>query len=551
MIERIQRIARPGAFAALILCLLVPLAWNRIFPAFEGGAVNVQLTMMRPDDEIEAPESSMRAVRTEFTTRGNEQLLAFAFDLERAGRFSVYGISSNRDAKPLDLRMNGRSVSTTAFYQKTGSMRGDFEKHLIARAVPLVAGENAVSIAGPRAMNRTIFLELRREAPLRPLRFAALFLAAAGLLAVRRFVSQGFPLRPRARLAVAALAYAAGLAALPAALLALSNGHLVPLGEKDPVKTRRLRLLEEHLRSEEHRRAREEKFSVFVMGDSTHYWSLPPSHHMISALENALPEGEKDEIAFYGIAGGALDAFDFYLLANRIAPERPDVMVVPVGLRSFSDWWLHNEGYRFHGLDHYLQPSELLRAWNLSVAGREIPLVGWVLRRLDARFFDGRAAHLLRGGKVFFESESERLQQGISETLLASWEPVSKEVQMKAIRRYRRWNTDIAEDHPLLRAYRLIDDLAARHGILVLYYTEQVNVEAQRKKGKDLRVRENFATIERAVAGDPGVHFLTLSDENPPEMFSDDIDHLTPEGITGVAAAITREIVELKQSKPD
>jgi hypothetical protein len=81
----------------------------------------------------------------------------------------------------------------------------------------------------------------------------------------------------------------------------------------------------------------------------------------------------------------------------------------------------------------------------------------------------------------------------------------------------------------------------------VLYYTEQVNVEAQRKKGKDLRVRENFAVIEDAIARDAGVRFLMLSDENPPEMFSDDIDHLTPEGIADVAAAIAREIVALER----
>jgi len=532
--------------AALILCLLVPLGWNWLFPAFEGAAVDVQLTAMRPDDAIEAPESSVRAVRTAFNSRRNEQFLEFAFDLERGGRYSVYGISSNRDAQPLDLRMNGRSVSTMAFYEKTGSMRGDFEKHLIARSVSLVAGENVASIAGPRAMNRTVFLELRREAPLHPLRYAALFLAAAGLLAVRRFAALKFPLSPRVRLAAAALAYAMGMAMVPAALLVLSDGHLVPLGEKDPVKTRRIRLLEEYLRSEEHRRAREEKFTVFVMGDSTHYWSLPASHHMLSALNDALPEGEKDRIAFYGIAGGALDAFDFYLLANRVARERPDVLVIPVGLRSFSDWWLHNEGYRFHELDHYLQPSEFLRAWNLSVAGREISLVGWVLRRLDAGFFDGRAAHLLRGAKVFFEAESDRLQQQISGALLASWEPVPRAVQLRAIPRFRRWNTHITADHPLLRAYRLIDDLAARNGIDVLYYTEQVNIEAQRKKGRDLRVRENFAAIEGAIAGDPGVHFLDLSDENPPEMFSDDLDHLTPEGISRVAAAIVREVTAIE-----
>jgi hypothetical protein len=547
MVERIQRIASPGATVALILCLLFPLVWNRFFPAFEGDAANIQLTMTRPDDEIEVPGSSMRAVRKEFTTQRNEQFLAFAFELERAGRYSIYGISSNRDANPLDLRMNGRSVSTTAFYQKTGSLRNDFEKHLIARAVSLVAGENVASIAGVRARNRTVFLELRREAPLHPLRYAALFMALACLLAVRRFVSLKFPLPPRARLAAAALAYAAVLAAFPAALLALSDGHLVPLGEKDPVKSRHRRLLEEHLRSEKHRRAREEKFSVFVMGDSTHYWLLPDPL-MLPLLERALPAGEKDEIALYGIAAGALNAFDFYLLLNRIARERPDVVVIPVSLRSFSDWWLHDRGNRFSGFDHYLQPAEFLRAWNLSVAGREVPLVGWLLRRLDARCFDRRAAQLLRGGKVFFESESERLRRGISETVLAAWEPVSEEVQLKANPRYRRWNTDIAVDHPLLPVYRLINDLAARHGIEVLYYTEQVNVEAQREKGKDLRVRENFAVIESAIAGDAGVHFLMLSDEIPPEMFSDDLDHLTPKGIAGVAAAIAREIAALKRT---
>ena len=64
-----------------------------------------------------------------------------------------------------------------------------------------------------------------------------------------------------------------------------------------------------------------------------------------------------------------------------------------------------------------------------------------------------------------------------------------------------------------------------------------------------LRVFGDAAKRMFAVAGDPGVHFLTLCDENPPEMFSDDIDHLTPEGIAGVAASIVREIVTLKQSR--
>jgi hypothetical protein len=549
MVERIERIARPGAMVALILCLLFPLAWNWLFPSFEGDVTNVQLTMVRPDDEIEVPEPSIRAVRKAFKRRQKEELLAYAFPLERAGRYSVYGISSNRSARPIDLRVNGRIVSATAFYQKTGSMRHDFEKHLIARAVPFVAGENVVAIVGSRAMNRTVFLTLRREVPLGGLRYVALFLAAALVLAARRFAVVRFALPSRAHLAVAVLLYATGLFGLPAALFALSDGHLVPLGEKDPIKTHRLRYLEDYLRSEDHRRAKEEKFTVFVMGDSTHYWSLPRIHWMVPELQRALPEDVKDDIAIYGLAGGALNAFDFYLLLNRIVREEPDVVVIPVGLRSFSEFWLHDEGYRFHGMDHYLLASEIPRSWNLSVAGRKIQLVGWMLRRLDASLFDGRAAHLLRGAKVFFENESERIEDRIEETALASWEPVPAELELAMIPNYPRWNTDIARDHPLLEAYALINDLAARRGTLVLYYTEQINVEAQREKGRDLRIRENFAVIERAIAGGPNVHFLMLSDRNPPEMFSDDVDHMTPEGIASVAAAIVREIAALERAK--
>jgi hypothetical protein len=549
MFERIRIFARPGWLVAVALCLLFPLLWNRVFPVFEGEAVSVQLTAVRPNDAIEKPEPSTRALEKASHSRKNEQLIVWGFELERAGRYSVYGISSNRGARPLALRVNGRSTSGTAFFQKTGSMRADFERHLIARAVAFAAGENTLSLAGARVANRTLFLELRREVPLGASRYFALGVAAALVLAARGFAIARSRPRPRVRLAAAVLLYAFGLLALPAALHAVSGGHLAPLGEKDPIKTVRLRFLEDHLRSESHRKARAEKFSVFVMGDSTHYWSLPRKHWMVPVLNRALPEEVRDDVALYGLAGGALNAFDFYLLLNRIVREEPDLVVIPVGSRSFSEWWLHDEGYRFHGMDHYLGFGEFLRSWKLSVAGREITLVGWLLRRADASLFDGGVGHLLRGAKVFFEKEHERIRYGIWREHFASWAPVPAEAQLALVPKHPRWNTHIAEDHPLLRAYRLINGLAARHGIEVLYYSEQINEEAQREKGRELRVRENFAVIERAVAGAPGVHFLMLSDRNPREMFSDDIDHMTPDGIASVAAELAREIVARERAK--
>ena len=96
-----------------------------------------------------------------------------------------------------------------------------------------------------------------------------------------------------------------------------------------------------------------------------------------------------------------------------------------------------------------------------------------------------------------------------------------------------------------LDVIRRINDFAARQQIQVLYYTVQANVEAQRELGRDLRIGENFTTLERAIGFGPGVHFLRLVDHNPRAMFSDHVDHLTPDGIATVAAALAAEIAAL------
>jgi hypothetical protein len=257
----------------------------------------------------------------------------------------------------------------------------------------------------------------------------------------------------------------------------------------------------------------------------------------------------RDDVEIYGISGGALNAFDFYLLLNRIVHEDPDLIVVPVGLRSFSEFWLHNDAYRYPGMDHYLAPSELLRARNLSVAGRDVSFVPWSLRRADAAWFAGRGARLLRGAKVYFENERDRVEEGLAAAAFASWEPVSEEFLLALQPQHPRWNLDIRADHSLMEAFRRINDLAARHGISILYYTVQINVEDQRERGRDIRIHANYAVIEEAIARGPGVHFLNLAEENPREMFSDHVDHLTPEGIAGVAAELAQEILAIEAAK--
>jgi hypothetical protein len=540
MFERFRNTARPAVIVGVLFSVLFPSLWNSVFPVLEGAPVVVQLTRLRPKAEFEIPTGTIRARPIPAAGGVTDESLVVGFPLERAGRYSVHGISSNRAAQPMALRVNGHPASATAFFQRTGSKRSDFERHRIATGVAFVAGANTLGLKGPT--DRTLLLELRHEVPLDPFRWLLLFSAAIALLGFRRLIISNLVLPPPLRIGTAVVLFGAGLCAFPLALDRISGGALAPLGRKDPVKTMRLRVMEEGFASAGLQHESGGKFRVFVMGDSTHYWSLPRSKRMVPALQRALAKRGSDNIEVAGLAGGALNAVDFYLLMNRVVRERPDLVVIPVGTRSFSDWWLYNEGYRFHEMDHYPSFIELMRARKLSVAGRELEVVGWGLRGLDAGFYDGRVAHLLRGAKVWFDAEKDRVAYLVTRRLFGS----DAVIRSFSAPDRERWISAVDDDHPLFEAYRLINDLALRNGIEVLYYSEPANEAAQRLKGRELNLERNFAVIERKISNSPGVRFLRLADRNSPAMFSDDVDHLTRAGIEVVAGAIADEIERMQ-----
>ena len=59
----------------------------------------------------------------------------------------MYGIASNSISEPVHLSVNGHQTTAMAFYQRTGSKRRDFETHLLARGVDLLAGDNEVRLS--------------------------------------------------------------------------------------------------------------------------------------------------------------------------------------------------------------------------------------------------------------------------------------------------------------------------------------------------------------------------------------------------------------------
>lgn len=540
--EPIRQLASPGGVVAIALCLLFPFVWDRFDPALEAETTTVMLTPKRPRVQLDVPDSAIHAVAGQSRDFGPRTVKQFRFALPNGGRFSLYGVSSSSVVQPVNVLVNEQLVSTTAFYQRTGSYRKGFETHLLARGVRFDAGQNHIALSGDWLKPRTFAVGLRREVPLNPGRYAALFAVAAVVVLLRSVIASRLQLGARARLTVAILAYAGIVfAGFPAALWLGSDGDLSALGESDPPKVVALREFDRTLRSPEHLESLRERFSVAVLGDSTHVFALPKHARMLPTLARSLPE--QDAYYWFGTAGGAYSAFDFYLLANAMKNEPPDLVVAPVSLRSFAPAWFLNPGYRVRDLDHYLALSELWRSRSLSVGGRDVPVGGWVLRGTDAVLFAGDAERLLRGAKIFARLETERHASRFAARLGWSFNEELPE------ERFSGWEPHIAADHEMFDAFRLLNDLAARTGFEILYYTVQPNAQAQMARGRDIRVWENFELIERQITGAPGIHFLALREPIPQPMYRDDIDHLHPQGIEHVAAQIARKVAEIRASR--
>lgn len=519
---------------SLALCLLFPPLWNSLLPHPLGEPITVVLTPPHPDDALELPADRIEARRLPSSREQQAPSRSFAFELDRAGRYSIYGISSHVSSSPLVLQIDGARISKRAFDADTGSRHGNFERQRIATGVDLQRGRHRVQLQGPHLSVRTFVLALQREAPLGPLRYLGLAAVAGLLLAVRSWLART-RLSPRARLAAVAVFAVAppGLALL--GVWKVCGPALVSANPSDVGKLERLAELESDLDSVAHRDPGI-RYSVAVLGDSTHFFSLDPRNGMRPSLERALRPSERERIDIYGVAARAFSAFDYYLLVNRLVDARPDLVVIPVNARSFGEEWIASAAHEFTPIERYLRIDELRAAPDEPVGRREL---GWervLIRRLDEALAGGRISLLLRGLRRHLRAE---LLLAAENTFpLHLFHPLPS--QPLPI-----WPIAIAPDHPMLAYFRAINRLAARHGIEVLYYTVQTNLEAVAESGSPPDLQGLYASVEREIAHAPGIHFLDLAGSNPRWMFSDASEHLNERGMRMVSQRIARRISEL------
>jgi hypothetical protein len=529
----------PALWLSLAVCLAFPPVWNGLVPHHVGEPIAIALTPPHPDDALELPPDRIEARALPVAPEARATTRRFAFALDRPGRYSLYGISSHVVSAPLLLRLDGERISTRAFDAGTGSRHRDFTRRRIAAGVELRGGEHRVALQGSHLSVRTFALELRREAPLGPARYLGLAVVAGLLLAARRWWVRT-PLRPRARLVATA-----SFAGLPAglALLAawwLSGPALVSTNLSDIGKLERLAELDSYLDSDLHRE-RGPRPSIAVLGDSTHFFGLDPRDAMRPSLERALRSRGLGELELYGIAARAFSAFDYYLLLNRLVEERPDLVVVPLNVRSFGEEWIASAAHDFTPIERYLRLDELLAAPRVRVGRREIALDRVLIRRIDHALAGSRLSLLLRGLRRTLHAE---LRLAAEKALPAALQPPPPPGPPPT------WPREIASDHPLLAFLRAGNRLAHRHGVEILYYTVQVNLEALARNGTRLPLAELHASIEREITGTPGVHHLDLARANPGWMFSDAAEHLNGRGMRSVARRLADRIAEILSRGP-
>jgi hypothetical protein len=538
---------RPGTWLAVFVCLSFPWIWNAWLPEHVGDPITVVLNPPRPADALTLPAEHERARRLERDPGekgGRPRSATWELTVEQPGSYSLFGLSSHEESRPLELWIDEAKVSAMAFFHNTGSLRGDFERHRIATGLPLGAGTHTLKLAGNHLFRRTLVVELQREAPLRALRFAALAVLAALLLGLRAALVARISLAPGARLAIS-LAFALALPGLPLALLAASSGRaFAAIDHREFDKRGRLSALETYLASDEHRK-RGDRYSVALLGDSTHFWPLEPHQHMLPSVERALPAAERERVELYGISAAAFGAYDYYHLTNRLVVERPDLIVVPVNLRALSSWWAQLHYHDFRPIERYLRANELLHVHGIAVGPREIDWAGWLLVRADA-WLGGRIAPFLRGVGRYARTEAASTAEALGPAWLAR--PAPEAARARLAPASSPWPSQISADDPNLRLLRRIGSLAERHGVRVLFYTVQTNTKALARTGVRLGLARRFAEIEALIAPSPNVSFLQLAGDDPEWMFADEGDHLSPRGVEAVAGNLAAAILRLRDA---
>lgn len=320
--------------------------------------------------------------------------------------------------------------------------------------------------------------------------------------------------------------------------------ELVAKGTRNLGLVNRLDGLHVYLDSETHVQA-EDKFSICVFGDSTHFYKLEPRDRMLPQLQNEFPREYKNSVEWYGIHALGFDAYDFLFLLNWIVSEKPNLVVIPLNLRAFGYNWVHTPLVLLPELERYIQLAEIPTAMRLSNKTHELRWEHILLRKLDFAMFESQLGRFFRGVKLTYNETNKNIDKSIEERFATRAAPLPYDKVRPKVNFFeyfaRRYQIDFSNGHSMLDAFEQLNRLAHENDVEVMYYTVQCEDEKVPQE-------EHFEYIHDRLANDPGVHFVDLLGLVKPEQFSLQ-EHLTKEGIEVVASHLSTAIAEIMRQR--
>ncbi len=283
-------------------------------------------------------------------------------------------------------------------------------------------------------------------------------------------------------------------------------------------------------------------FRVWVLGDSTHVSRGPARLYMNSALSSlAATRGATDfQIDGFNVPG--FNAYDYYFALNALLENPPDLVVIPLNLRSFGSRWYTRGGNVHPVMERYCTWDNIVPAARLSSVRRKIVWPAVALRKLDFRHLDSDGEAFLNGLRIE-AADALRTAESVQE------DPVDPTAESAALSREERialfaeegqrlYAQSIDARHELMPVFEEIDRLAAEHGIGILYYTVQTpDARAMQEK--------NFSFLRFELTRAPNVRYVEMLDVLQPEDFEMG-EHIYDDGFMRVAERLLDEIVKAR-----
>ncbi len=291
----------------------------------------------------------------------------------------------------------------------------------------------------------------------------------------------------------------------------------------------------------------DQQTDLIYLGDST-VWYPQGSVTTAELLQAGLPNRTVGEVSH---AAYQLDLYAYFAEYIARHPHRPETVIIPINLRSFSPEWDLRPGYQFekekailqHGLfmaETFLRPYLVFADFDSPISQADF---------LSAPVYKGETpVGQVQDYEALLGATAESAPAADTTNAYAATIPDETQLADALVYYYMY---PLSENHRKLAAMSRIVDLLRQNNIEPLFYITPLNYQqGQRYHGETFveQVRANTDVIKNRLA-EKNIDVLDLSLSLDAYLFSD-TEHLHEAGKQAVATELLKQLEQLLQQQP-